>query len=284
MHATVSPTLASPAAKALVDYLDQQLNRILAGDIAQHLDEDPIHDTRVAIRRLRSTLRVFAKVLDTSEIGDMDGELRWFASLLGEVRDCQVQRGRFIEAVDGMPKKLRLGPVKSRIRKDLQVVERPARKQVTQAMNSARYEDMMTVLRRWCDQAPIDECVATGTLRKRAERAQRKADRRLAAALESEDDAMLHRARKAAKRARYAAELCKPLDKPKRAKRTIKRYKHIQDLLGEHQDTAVAGEVLRRMGVSAGTAGENGFTFGLLYAREQQIARRCRQEVRRLHS
>jgi hypothetical protein len=37
------------------------------------------------------------------------------------------------------------------------------------------------------------------------------------------------------------------------------------------------------MGVAAGTtAGENGFTYGMLYAREQQIARQCRQDARHL--
>jgi CHAD domain-containing protein len=92
---------------------------------------------------------------------------------------------------------------------------------------------------------------------------------------------MLHRARKAAKRARYAAELCEPMDKP--AKRMIKHYKHIQSLLGDHQDTVVASEALRRMAIAAGTTpGENGFTYGMLYAREQQIARQCRQEARDL--
>jgi CHAD domain-containing protein len=91
---------------------------------------------------------------------------------------------------------------------------------------------------------------------------------------------MLHRARKAAKRARYAAELCEPADK--RAKRIIKHYKRIQSLLGDHQDTVVASEALRKMGAAAGTTpGENGFTYGMLYAREQQIARQCREEARR---
>jgi CHAD domain-containing protein len=284
MHATATPTAASPATTALVDYLDQQINRVLVGDIAQHLGEDAIHDTRVAIRRLRSTLRVFGKALDTSEFGDMDGELRWFASLLGDVRDCQVQRNRFNEALDDVPRKLILGPVKTRIRKDLQAVERPARRRVKKAMKSARYEDMMAVLRRWSAEPPVDGAVTTDALRKRADRAQRKADRRLAAGLESGDDATLHRARKAAKRARYAAELCRPLSKPKRAKRTIKHYKHIQNLLGEHQDTTIAEEALRGMGKSAGaTAGENGFTFGMLYAREQLIALRCRREIAQLN-
>lgn len=54
-------------------------------------------------------------------------------------------------------------------------------------------------------------------------------------------------------------------------------------MLGDHQDAMVADEVLRRMAVTAGTTpGENGFTYGLLYAREQQIAVQCRQALRRL--
>jgi CHAD domain-containing protein len=264
-----------------MNYLNAQIDQIERGDAELRLGQDPIHDTRVAIRRLRSTLRVFAKALDTSEIGDLDGELRWFAGLLGDVRDCQVQESRFSEALDGVPDELILGPVESRIRNDLRAAELPARNRVADAMDSPRYQAIMSALRRRRTDPPVARVVTTGTLLKRARRAQRKADRRLAAALESVDDAMLHRARKAAKRARYAAELCGPVSK--RAKRTIKHYKQIQTLLGDHQDTAVAADALRRMGLAAGTTpGENGFTYGMLYAREQQIARECRQKVRQL--
>jgi CHAD domain-containing protein len=276
--------MRSPATRALMDYLNAQIDQIERGDAELRLGQDPIHDTRVAIRRLRSTLRVFAKALDTSEIGDMDGELRWFAGLLGDIRDCQVQEGRFNEALGGVPDELILGPVQSRIRNDLRAVELPARKRVAHAMESPRYQAIMAVLRRWRAEPPIDGVVTAGALGKSARRARRKADRRLAAALksgDSENDAMLHRARKAAKRARYAAELCKPLDRG--AKRNIKHYKHIQTVLGDHQDTAVAADALRKMGLAAGTTpGENGFTYGMLYAREQQIARECRREVRLL--
>jgi CHAD domain-containing protein len=72
-------------------------------------------------------------------------------------------------------------------------------------------------LRRWRVEPPAREDIATRTLLQRARHAQRKADRRLAA-VQTGSDAMLHRARKGAKRARYAAELCEPVDKPKRAK------------------------------------------------------------------
>jgi CHAD domain-containing protein len=93
-----------------VDYLNTQIDQIVAGDIGLRRGQDPIHDTRVAIRRLRSTLRVFAHELDGPAIGDLDSELRWFAGLLGDVRDCQVQRRRFIDMLDEMPEELILDP------------------------------------------------------------------------------------------------------------------------------------------------------------------------------
>jgi CHAD domain-containing protein len=276
--------MRSSATRAFTDYLNAQIDEIEDGDAELRrgeLSQDPdaIHDTRVAIRRLRSTLRVFGKALDP--VGNADGELKWFAALLGDVRDCQVQGRRFAEALDGMPDELILGPVRSRIRNDLQAIELPARTRLSEAMDSDRYRALLGVLRGWRDEPPVGHGISAKTLRKRARRAERKADRRLAAALESGDDAMLHRARKAAKRARYAAELRKPLDKG--AKRTVKHYKQIQSLLGDHQDTVVATEALRQMALAAGTTvGENGFSYGMLYAREQQIARQCREDALQL--
>jgi CHAD domain-containing protein len=275
--------MRSSASRALTDYLNAQLDEIETGDaeLRHGGGEDPVHDTRVAIRRLRSTLRVFAKLLDERKVGDADGELKWFAALLGDVRDCEVQVRRFTEALDAMPDELILGPVRSRIRNDLRAIELPARARLSEAMDSARYRALLTVLRGWRGEPPVAQWISATELRKRARRAERKADRRLAAALESSDDAMLHRARKAAKRARYAAELRKPLDK--RAKRTVKHYKRIQSLLGDHQDTVVATETLRQMALAAGTTpGENGFSYGVLYAREQQVARQCREDALQL--
>ncbi len=274
--------MRSPAARALTEYLNAQIEQIENGDteLRHGEDRDAIHDTRVATRRFRSTLRVFAKLFDGA-VGDLDGELKWFAGLLGDVRDCQVQRRRFGEALDGMPEELILGPVRSRIRNDLQAIELSARSRLSEAMDSDRYHTLLAALRRYRDEPPVHQRISAKELHKRARRAQRKADRRLVEALDSGDDVMLHKARKAAKRARYAAELRTPLDK--RAKRTIKHYKRIQGLLGDHQDTVVATEALRQMALTAGTTvGENGFSYGMLYAREQQIARQCREDALQL--
>lgn len=204
------PARRSPATRALVDYLNAQIDQIEKGDEELRRGQDPIHDTRVAIRRLRSTLRVFAHHFDTLAIGDLDGQLKWFTAVLGEVRDCQVQSRRFSEALDGMPEEVILGPLRSRIRNALQAIELPARARLSEAMDAERYAALLAVLRGWREGPPVDQPMATKALRKSARRAQRKADRRLVAALRSGDDQMMHRARKAAKRARYAAELCQP--------------------------------------------------------------------------
>jgi CHAD domain-containing protein len=275
------PVVTAPAGRAVVTYLTAQIDAVFEGDLGLRRGSDPIHDTRVAIRRLRSTLRVFGKLLDRDAVGDVDAELKWFAGLLGEVRDCQVQRRRFREALAELPPELVLGPVANRINTDLQSYQLRARKVVAEAMDSQRYLELLATLQRWRTDPPMIKPPSLKAVTKRARRAERKADGRLAEAIEAGDDALLHRARKAAKRARYAAELRAPVDKSSKA--TAKYYKQFQRVLGDHQDGVVAAATLCRLALAAGTTpGENGFTFGLLYAREQQLAETARSRVREL--
>ena len=81
----------------------------------------------------------------------------------------------------------------------------------------------------------------------------------------------MHDARKAGKRLRYATEVARPVV-GKDAKRFAKALKGFQTALGEHQDTVVAREALRELGAQAHAAGENGFSFGVLHARDAALA------------
>lgn len=265
---------------ALTGYLTEQIGLVLDGLTGLREGTDPIHDTRVAIRRTRSTLRIFKKQLDPVAGPAFEDELKWFAGVLGDVRDVQVQRQRLRDALDTLPELLVLGPVGSRINLDLRGIEAPARERVSEAMETTRYLDLVTELQRWSAAPPVLPGGTATRLRATAQKAGAKADRRLKAALKSDDDELLHRARKAAKRARYANELLQLGRSSKKAKRNIKHYKQIQSVLGDMQDTVVARTMLRQLGAAAGTTpDENGFTFGLLYAREEQLARQCRQAV-----
>jgi CHAD domain-containing protein len=80
-------------------------------------------------------------------------------------------------------------------------------------------------------------------------------------------DAALHQARKAAKRARYAAEAVAPA-MGKKARRFAKRMQRVQSLLGDYQDSVIARGVERDLAISAAEARENAFTYGVLYERD----------------
>ncbi|MFF0816309.1 CHAD domain-containing protein [Rhodococcus sp. NPDC003318] len=269
----------------LLAYLDAQVEAIVAGDVWLRRGLDPIHSTRVGIRRFRSTLRVFQDLFDPGRQAALDDELKWYAGILGEVRDRQVQRERFAGAVAELPVELLMGPVAARIENDLLAEQLRCHDAVMATLVSARYRELVASLARWriappfADEGPVGEKAITGAARK----ARRKAKKRLATAVATADDARLHRARKAAKRARYAAELGAPVIGRKNAKKKVKKYKKIQRVLGEHQDSVVATGTLRMLGARAGsTPGENGFAFGLLYALEQQNAENARADAARL--
>jgi hypothetical protein len=44
--------------------------------------------------------------------------------------------------------------------------------------------------------------------------------------------------------------------------------KKVQSVAGDHQDTVIARQAARDLGIGAHLAGENAFTYGLLYERE----------------
>ena len=100
-------------------YLAEQDDALIAGDLTLRRGLGGIHPTRVATRRLRSTLRVFADFLDPARAQAFDAELSWYAGLLGGVRDREVQRARFTAAIAELPEELVLGPVGSRIEQHL---------------------------------------------------------------------------------------------------------------------------------------------------------------------
>jgi len=51
-------------------------------------------------------------------------------------------------------------------------------------------------------------------------------------------------------------------------------------VLGDHQDTVIARQAERELGIEAHLAGENAFTYGLLYEREACTAEGLRAQAR----
>ena len=53
----------------------------------------------------------------------------------------------------------------------------------------------------------------------------------------------------------------------------------LQSLLGDHQDSVVSREHLAQQAEAAHAAGEDTFTYGLLYQREADLALQCRRQL-----
>lgn len=177
-----------------------------------------------------------------------------------------------------------LGTVRTRIHTELDHEHTEHWQRLQDEMSGERYLGLLESLAAWVAEPPLTSKADKSVTRlpKVVERAERKVARRLSRANSSADVDDLHSARKAAKRARYAAELIEPVTGGKAARKLAKRYQGLQDLLGEHQDSLVSAALLRRLGVKAGTTrGENGFSFGLMYEREMQSASAVRDQARR---
>jgi CHAD domain-containing protein len=261
--------------RAVAGYAHEQCAAILLGDIALRDQPGPeaVHKTRVAIRRLRSTLRNFRAVfaLDDDTAATVDDNLRWLAGLLSPVRDGDILARRLTAELAKLPAEQVLGPVLIEVEEELAGERATAIKAWRAAWRDDRYKMIMTTLSGWLAAMPVQKSELKGP--DVIKKAQRKTDSRLKRA--AEDPAELHRTRKAAKRLRYAAELL--TDQVGSAEQTATKAKKLQKVLGEHQDLMVAADFLRRTGSRIGVReGHNGYTYGVLTARVEQQAAQIR--------
>ena len=263
------------------DYLAEQGREFVRCDLGLRMGEPEVHKFRVALRRTRSTLRVFGPVFDAERVAQLEPELVWLAGLLGEVRDRDVLRERLAAQVAELPAEMVLGPVAAQIEETLLLERGQHLSRVTEAMDGERYAALVRQIMEWQAAPPLTKLArkpATAAARY-VERAERKVRKRLAGA-HGEVEA-LHSARKAAKRYRYAAELSAPA-LGRSATRSVKSTTKLQTLLGEHQDSVVSAAFLRRMGAEAGAGqGRNGFTFGILLAQEWHRAEQVSKDAGR---
>ena len=91
----------------LVDsYLQPQYAQLARNDRLLRDGENVTHETRVAIRRIRSTLRVFDTLFEPTRAAHLDTSLKWYADLLGTVRDLDIATARVERQLDDIPDEL----------------------------------------------------------------------------------------------------------------------------------------------------------------------------------
>lgn len=284
---TRAPERTETVGDIVIGYLIEQRDAVRDGDLDLRSGVNAVHYTRVATRRFRSTLRTYGSLFDTERAAALDTELAWYAGVLGAVRDIDVLRDHLEGAITALPAHLVLGPVAARVEQYLAGERARDERTMIRTLNGRRYFALLDAIDEWIADPPFtaDADQPAKHTGEWAKRAQRKLAKRLAVAAADDDPATsdpanVHRARKAAKRARYAFELAAPELPAKTATRRIKKLKKMQDTLGDFQDSVVANDTLLLLGIRAGTApGENGFTFGMLYALEQRRAEVSRRRV-----
>ncbi len=259
-------TRRSPAGEVVLAYVRDQVAAISHYDPLVRRDApDAVHQMRVATRRARSALQAFGTIIDREATRPLWGELKWLAAALGQARDTEVMLARLTADLAVIPAALVTGPVLARIT-DCFTAE------LAQAGKTALADPPLT---------PLAERKAGKALAKPVRRAARRLHRALAAVPGAEDhDAAIHEARKATKRARYAAEAAVPA-LGSTASRQAAQAKELQQLLGDHHDSVVARTVLLDLAQKAGAAGEDTFTYGLMHQRQACQAAELEQALPR---
>ncbi len=277
----VEPPLVRPLRNdlgGLVDrYLNEQYDAIFAGDLGLRREHNLIHPTRVAIRRLRSTLRVFRDLFDAERLESLERELVWYAGLLGAVRDIDVQTKLLTEQLARLNGASDISPMEAEMTAKLGAERDTALRKVRSTLGGKRYLALLKTIDGWRSETPFTTPAQRPPeeVGRYVDQAEQALDKRLRqAAKRRTDDELFHRARKAAKRFRYANELAAPV-LGAQADRAVDRTKDLQTLLGEHQDSVVSDALLRRMAADS----EHGFVYGVLAAEQQQVTKRTRAAV-----
>jgi CHAD domain-containing protein len=272
-------TASSPAGDVVLAYVAAQVARLKALDPAVRRDEpDAIHQMRVTARRLRAAFQAFPMVMPEATTLHARDELRWLGQVLGEARDNEVLSERFRGELASIPVEFSPGLVRARVAAYFAARQAAAQAAIRQALDSRRYLAILDELDLFLSNPPVAEAAAapaSEVLPHAIAQDYRRTNRRMRRARRMRPgqarDLALHETRKAAKRARYAAEAATPA-LGKKARRFASRMKAVQSALGDHQDAVTAGTAARQISVHAHLAGEDTFSFGLLADRAQRQA------------
>ncbi len=270
------PDTPEPPADPVHRAVAEQVAELLEWDRAVRADVyDSVHQMRVTTRKIRSLLQASEDAFGLTDDAWVLDELRQLASVLGIARDAEVLAERYASALDALPAELVRGPVRERLVEGANRRYQAGLRRSLAAMRSQRYFRLLDALEGLVFAQPLDTTpgaephrVTIDSAYKRIRKAAKSAEQ----AVEEHKDEALHRIRKGAKRLRYVAAATGE-------SKVSERAKVIQTLLGDHQDSVVSRAHLSQQAEAAHLAGEDTFTYGLLYQQEEDLADRCREAV-----
>ncbi len=243
------------ARRLALGFLDQAASA--KARIADPDDVEGLHDFRVALRRLRSTLGTFDDLLGRSVGRKLAKRLKKLAGATGEGRDAEVALAWLEATAAGAPIPPSARPGYLWLRSRLESVRDRAYGEIVEEIDAEfeplaeRLRERLSVYRaevRLDAESPPRRLgeVASAALLALSERL----GSDLAAVASPEDEEGSHRARIVAKRLRYLLEPF--VAECPTARAATKRLKQLQDLLGELHDAHVMERLLRETAAEAG--------------------------------
>ncbi|MGO2749615.1 MAG: CYTH and CHAD domain-containing protein [Pseudoclavibacter sp.] len=251
VEATPPATARGAVGAAVVAALARRFGEFQANEARARTDEpDAVHQTRVAVRRLRSLLTVFADVFKKGATDELRDELRWAGRVLGEPRDAEVLAQLLAAEFDALAAdetQLRVGEVQRLVMGWLGDRHDSAFSEFSAAVDSARWDALHVKVVDFLADPPLAaraELRAAGAMRRAARDAMRRvavrADRARKKPRKSE---RWHDVRKAVKSVRYAFEALEGLPDLK-AGGERKAWKRVAKAFGAVQDGALLDDEL----------------------------------------
>jgi CHAD domain-containing protein len=216
---------------------------------ARNGDSVAVHQTRVALTRLRAAIAFFKPMVEDSEWRHLKSELKWLSGYLGATRDLDV-------AIENAPRErlFRTARIESQ-------------RQLRRALMSDRYRRWFKDIVDWVNHGPWSDMSDRRLVRLRASPASEYHARQLAGwheklveksrGLQGMGGRKQHRVRLASKRLRYAIEFSEDvLPKGDFAswRAIVKQLRKAQQILGELHDAEAARALVARLQQSRKTA------------------------------
>ena len=233
----------------------------------------------MALRRLRSALRVYRPVLDADFARQAAAELKWIAQATGGARDWDVLATATLPALaKGLEDPRLARSLSARVARK----RRAAREAMREALRSPRYARLVLLLARYLAEPPPKAAPGDAGLTQFAAQRLRKRYRKFRARarhLARLDPRERHRLRIEAKKLRYALDGFGALYPRKRVKGYLDTLADIQEDLGRANDATVGARLLHEIDLPNPVAQ---FARGWLDSQRHAAARRLERHFARL--
>jgi CHAD domain-containing protein len=227
--------------EALRHIVRELLPRLQSGErgVIETDESKYVHRARVAIRRMRSALKLIDRKDETA--AHLRAGLKRTAQLLGHAREWDVL---LEDTLPPLKRAFGKSATLDRVTLIARIERDRARAEIRKTLTSPYYRALIAQLARWLDRASAP-AEASGALEAFAAKSVRKGHRRLlrdGRNLAKQTRAQRHGVRLAAKRLRYTVEFFESLFGRGVARPCLRELTAVQDALGAAEDTQAAAQ------------------------------------------